>query len=151
MGKEELVDGIVTRLFFRSVDIPVNRESKMASFKAFKIAMERLQDGTTLIVFPEATIPDHYPPQLHQFKNGPFRMAIELNVPIIPVTLLNNWKILWDDGHKYGSKPGVCDIFVHRPIETAHLTINDADALRDQVHGIISKKIEQHDHRRTNG
>jgi 1-acyl-sn-glycerol-3-phosphate acyltransferase len=151
MGKEELVDGIVTRLFFRTVDIPVNRESRIASFRSFKIAMERLQNGVTVIIFPEATIPDHYPPQLHQFKNGPFRMAIELKVPIIPVTLLNNWKILWDDGHKYGSKPGVCDIFVHRPIDTTHLTINDADALRDQVHGIISNKIEQHDHRRANG
>jgi 1-acyl-sn-glycerol-3-phosphate acyltransferase len=151
MGKEELVDGIVTRLFFRTVDIPVNRESKMASFRAFKLAMDRLQSGVTVIIFPEATIPDNYPPDLHQFKNGPFRMAIELKVPIIPVTSVNTWKIFWDDGHKYGSKPGVCDIFVHKPIETAHLTIDDADALRDEVHAIISNKINEHDHRRTNG
>jgi 1-acyl-sn-glycerol-3-phosphate acyltransferase len=151
MGKEELVDGIVTRLFFRTVDIPVNRESKMASFRAFKLAMDRLKKGITVIIFPEATIPDNYPPDLHQFKNGPFRMAIELKVPIIPVTSVNTWKIFWDDGKKYGSKPGVCDIFVHKPIETAHLTINDADALRDEVHAIISKKIEEYDHRRTNG
>ncbi|MES2268866.1 MAG: lysophospholipid acyltransferase family protein [Bacteroidota bacterium] len=151
MGKEELVDGLVTRLFFRTVDIPVNRESKIASFRAFKVAMERLGNGTTVIIFPEATIPDLYPPQLHSFKNGPFRMAIELNVPIIPVTSLNTWEIFWDDGSKYGSKPGVCDIFVHKPIETAHLTIDDADALRDEVHAIISNKINEHDHRRTNG
>jgi len=151
MGKQELVDGLVTGLFFRTVDIPVNRESKIASFRAFKLAMERLHQGQTVIIFPEATIPDTYPPQLHSFKNGPFRMAIELKVPIVPVTSLNTWQILWDDGRKYGSKPGVCDIFVHKPIETAHLTIDDADALRDQVHAIISKKIEEHDHRRTNG
>ncbi|MEB0261523.1 lysophospholipid acyltransferase family protein [Mucilaginibacter sp. 10B2] len=151
MGKEELVNGIVTRLFFRTVDIPVNRESKIASFRAFKVAMERLGNGVTVIIFPEATIPDRFPPQLHTFKNGPFRMAIELKVPIIPVTSLNTWKIFWDDGKKYGSKPGVCDIFVHKPIETAHLTIDDADALRDEVHAIISNKINEHDHRRTNG
>jgi 1-acyl-sn-glycerol-3-phosphate acyltransferase len=151
MGKEELVEGIVTRLFFRTVDIPVNRGSKMASFRAFKLAMDRLQNGITVIIFPEATIPDNYPPDLHQFKNGPFRMAIELKVPIIPVTSVNTWKIFWDDGHKYGSKPGVCDIFVHKPIETAHLTIDDADALRDEVHAIINNKINEHDHRRTNG
>lgn len=151
MGKEELVDGLVTRLFFRTVDIPVNRESKIASFRAFKVAMERLGNGMTVIIFPEATIPDLYPPQLHSFKNGPFRMAIELKVPIIPVTSQNTWEIFWDDGSKYGSKPGVCDIFVHKPIETAHLTIDDADALRDEVHAIISNKINEHDHRRTNG
>ena len=151
MGKEELVDGLVTRLFFRTVDIPVNRESKIASFRAFKLAVERLQKGITVIIFPEATIPDTHPPELHSFKNGPFRMAIELKVPIIPVTSLNTWEVLWDDGHKYGSKPGVCNIFVHKPIETAHLTIDDADALRDDVRTIISNKINEYDHRRTNG
>jgi len=143
MGKQELVDGLVTGLFFRTVDIPVNRESKIASFRAFKMAMDRLAKGITVIVFPEATIPDHYPPELHSFKNGPFRMAIELKVPIIPVTSLNTWKVMWDNGELYGSNPGVCDIFVHKPIETVHLTIDDADALRDQVREIISKKLEQ--------
>jgi 1-acyl-sn-glycerol-3-phosphate acyltransferase len=150
MGKEELVNELVTGLFFRTVDIPVNRDSKIASFRAFKQAMEKLQNGVTVIIFPEATIPDTYPPKLHVFKNGPFRMAIELKIPIIPVTSLNTWNILWDNGHKLGSKPGVCNIFVHKPIETAHLTINDADALRDQVHSVISKKLITHDHRRTN-
>jgi hypothetical protein len=32
----------------------------------------------------------------------------------------------------HGSKPGICNIFVHKPIETANLTIDDADALRDK-------------------
>lgn len=45
--------------------------------------------------------------------------------------------------YEYGSRPGICDIFVHKPIETAHLTIDDADGLRDEVHGIIKKKLER--------
>ncbi|WP_374948314.1 lysophospholipid acyltransferase family protein [Mucilaginibacter sp.] len=151
MGKQELADFFVTALFFRTVDIPVDRQSKIASFRAFKRAMERVQSGITTIIFPEATIPDHYPPQLKDFKNGPFRMAIELKVPIVPVTSLNTWQVLWDDGLKYGSKPGVCDIFVHKPIPTAHLTVDDADALRDEVHTIISNKLKQYDDRRANG
>src|ERR1700744_3177641 len=58
MGKEELTEGLVTGLFFRTIDIPVNRESKMSSFRAFKKAMEKLQSGITMIVFPEGKIPD---------------------------------------------------------------------------------------------
>ncbi|AMR32104.1 acyl-phosphate glycerol 3-phosphate acyltransferase [Mucilaginibacter sp. PAMC 26640] len=146
MGKQELADFFVTALFFRTVDVPVDRQSKIASFRAFKKVMERLASGVTTIIFPEATIQDVYPPQLKDFKNGPFRMAIELKVPIIPVTSLNTWKVLWDDGLKYGSKPGICNIFVHKPIETAHLTLDDADALRDEVHAIISQKLAEHDH-----
>nr|WP_299514887.1 lysophospholipid acyltransferase family protein [Mucilaginibacter sp.] len=142
MGKEELMDEFVTGIFFRSVDIPVNRESKMSSFRAFKQTAERLTNGTTVIIFPEGKIPDEYPPQLHEFKNGPFRLAIELKIPIIPVTSLNTWQKLWDTGLEYGSKPGICNIFVHRPIETANLTLDDADALRDKVFGIIKQKFE---------
>ncbi|XHR92269.1 lysophospholipid acyltransferase family protein [Mucilaginibacter sp. UC70_90] len=36
MGKQELEDGLVTGLFFRTVDIPVNRDSKMSSFRRLK-------------------------------------------------------------------------------------------------------------------
>jgi len=143
MGKEDLTDGLVTGLFFRTVDIPVNRESKMSSFRAFKKAMEKLQSGITMIVFPEGKISDDYPPQLHAFKNGPFRLAIEAGIPIVPVTSLNNWKLLWDTGTKYGSKPGVCHIYIHKPIETKHLTVDDADSLRDKVYRIMKEKFEE--------
>jgi len=143
MGKEELTEGIVTSLFFRTVDIPVNRDSKMSSFRAFKRAMEKLHNGITMIIFPEGKIADDYPPVLHQFKNGPFRLAIEAKVPIVPVTSLNTWKLLWDTGTKYGSRTGICNIFVHKPIETAHLTVDDADTLRDKVYRIMQQKFEE--------
>ncbi len=142
IGKEELANKPVTGLFFKTIDITVNRESKMSSFRAFKKAEERLQSGMSVIIFPEGKIPDDYPPQLHPFKNGPFRLAIELKIPIIPVTSLNTWQILWDTGLEKGSRPGVCHISVHKPIETAHLTMDDADALRDKVYGIIKNELE---------
>lgn len=143
LGKEELTEGIVTSLFFRTVDIPVNRDSKMSSFRAFKKASQKLQNGITMIIFPEGGISDDYPPALQAFKNGPFRLAIEAGVPIIPVSSLNTWQILWDNGTKRGSRPGICHIFVHQPIETANLTIGDADSLRQQVYSIMSEKFEQ--------
>lgn len=141
MGKEELTKGLVTSLFFRSVDIPVNRESKMSSYRAFKRAAENLQNGITMIIFPEGRISNDYPPTLHEFKNGPFRLAIELKIPIIPVSSSNTWQKLWDDGTKYGTRPGVCNYYVHRPIETADLTIADADMLKDKVRKVIRQKI----------
>jgi len=141
LGKEELVDGLVTGLFFKTVDIPVNRDSKMSSYRAFKKAGEKLTHGKSVIIFPEGKISDVYPPRLHEFKNGPFKLAIELKIPIIPVSSPNTWKMLWDDGTKYGTKPGVCHFYVHKPIDTTNLTADDADALRDKVYGIINEKL----------
>ncbi len=142
LGKDELSEGIVTRLFFRTADIPINRESKMSSFRAFMKAKQRLENGITVIIFPEGGIADDYPPRLQAFKNGPFRLAIEAKIPIVPVTSINTWRLLWDTGSKYGSRPGVCKIFVHRPIETQHLTLDDTDHLRRQVHRIMQEKFD---------
>src|ERR1700743_1786582 len=141
IGKEELLSNMVLGFFFRTIDITVNRDSKMSSFRAFKTAAERIKNNVSVVIFPEATIPLDYPPQLSSFKNGAFRLAIELKVPILPITSIDTWKVFWNTGKEYGSRPGICDIFVHKPIETAHLTVDDADALRDEVYDIINKKL----------
>lgn len=142
MGKEELLDNFVTRLFFKTVDITVNRESKISSYRAFKKAAGRIKEGISLIIFPEGMIPPNYPPKLTEFKNGPFRLAIEQQVPIIPVSSINAWKLLWDDGTKYGTRPGVVRFYVHKPIDTIGMTVDDANELRDRVYEMIREKTE---------
>ena len=146
IGKEELLSNMVLGFFFRTIDITVKRDSKISAFRAFKLAEEKLKKGISVVIFPEATIPEAYPPELYPFKNGAFRLAIELKIPILPITSLDTWRVLWDTGKDYGSRPGICNIFVHKPIETAHLTLDDADRLRDEVHEMIKQKLEQHDH-----
>jgi 1-acyl-sn-glycerol-3-phosphate acyltransferase len=141
MGKETLKDGLVTGLFFRSVDIPVNRDSNISAFRAFKKATEKLQEGITMVIFPEGKIADDYPPHLHSFKNGPFRLAIENKIPIIPISSANTWKMLWDDGTKYGTRPGICKFKIHKPIETSDMTVDDADALKDRVYELIKADL----------
>ena len=141
MGKDELLQKFPLNLFFKTIDIPVNRESKISSFRAFKKAAHNLQNGMSLVIFPEGKIPDDYPPRLNEFKNGPFRLAIELKIPIIPVTLLDSWKLLWDTGLELGSKPGICHVYVHQPIDTAHLTLEQADELKDIVFNTINQKL----------
>nr|WP_231459399.1 lysophospholipid acyltransferase family protein [Pedobacter sp. Leaf132] len=141
MGKDELLNNPVLGIFFKTIDISVNRDSKISAFRAFKKAGENLEKGMSLIIFPEGKIDDEYPPKLGEFKNGPFRLAIEKNIPLVPVSITNVWKINWDDGAKYGSKPGICDIYVHKPIETQTLTDLDSDALKEKVFKLIESKL----------
>src|SRR5690606_22881097 len=102
LGKEELLKNPVTSLYFKTIDIPVNRKSKISAFKAFKKSEEKLKQGLSLIIFPEGKIGDEYPPLLHPFKNGPFKLAISLKIPILPVSIENSWKLMWDDGILHG-------------------------------------------------
>ncbi|MFD1628527.1 lysophospholipid acyltransferase family protein [Pseudopedobacter beijingensis] len=141
MGKHELLDSIFTRRYFQTIDIPVDRESKIGAYRALKKAEQRLQDGLSLVIFPEGAIEDHYPPRLMPFKNGTFKLAIENKVAIVPVSLRNNWELLWDDGKKYGSKPGISHIYVHEPIETIGLTLKDEENLKNKVFEIVHSKL----------
>lgn len=147
MGKEELTGEAVTNFFFRTIDVPVNRDSKMSSYRAYKKAIEKLHEGISMIIFPEGGIADDYPPHLQEFKNGPFKLAIESGTPILPVTILNSWRLMWDNGLKHGSRPGICHIFVHKPIATTGMGIDDADTLRDKVYDLIQQKLAGYDHR----
>lgn len=142
MGKEELLSNPVLKIFFKTIDIPVNRESRVSAFRAFKRAGDNLQDGMSLIIFPEGGIGgDKYPPEMLPFKNGPFRLAIEKDVPIVPVSITNAWKRMWDDGSVHGTSPGICNIYVHRPVFTSDLNIDDADLLKDRIFDLINSKL----------
>lgn len=142
MGKDELLKNPVLKIFFRTIDIPVNRDSRISGFRAFKRAGDNLENGMSLVIFPEGGIAnEHYPPKLMAFKNGPFRLAIEKGIPIVAVSITNLWKRMWDDGIRYGSNPGIVDIFVHKPVLTSNLTINDSDGLKDRIFELINSKL----------
>jgi 1-acyl-sn-glycerol-3-phosphate acyltransferase len=146
MGKEELLNNPVLGIFFRTIDIAVSRESKISAFRAFKKAGDNLEKGMSLIIFPEGKIDDAYPPILQDFKNGPFRLAIEKNIPIIPVSI-NVWKLMWDDGMKFGTRPGIGHIYVHSPILTESLIADGADVLKEEIFRKINSKLQQNENR----
>lgn len=133
MGKQELLDNPVTGFFFKTVDIPVDRNSKMSAFRAFKKAQTYLEEKRSVVIFPEGGISDTFPPTLDAFKNGAFKLALEMQVPILPVVIENAWDILWDDGRARGSRPGIVRMHLLAPVETRHYK-GDADALRDAIY-----------------
>jgi 1-acyl-sn-glycerol-3-phosphate acyltransferase len=141
MGKEELLKNPILGIFFKTIDITVARESKISAFRAFKKAADNLEKGMSLIIFPEGKIDDAYPPILQDFKSGPFRLAIEKEIPMVPVTIINAWEIMFDDGWKHGSCPGIINVHVHKPILTSILAIENDDALKAEVHEKINSKL----------
>ena len=139
MGKIELLDNPVTGMFFKTIDIPLDRQSKISAFKAFKRADDQLRKGRSMVIFPEGQIGNEYPPRLCEFKNGPFKLAIETQVDIIPVVIHNAWKIFWDEAKQSGSRPGIVRIDVLTPVKTANLRLEHANGLRDEVQTLIKK------------
>jgi len=144
VGKIELLKNPVTRTFFKSIDITVDRSSRISAFKAFKQADQLLKENKSVVIFPEGKIDDEYPPQLHPFKSGSFRLAIDNRVEVLPIVIEDAWKLLWDSGEKFGSKPGIVHIKVLKPINTTNLTEQEFNTLQDQVY---LKMLEQWHHK----
>src|SRR6478735_8407401 len=95
MGKAELKKWPLMNVFFKNgkFNIAVNRKSAMEATRSLQLARKRLNEGKSIIIFPEGTIPDNAP-VLNRFKSGAFKLAIDAQVPVIPVTFLDNWALM---------------------------------------------------------
>jgi 1-acyl-sn-glycerol-3-phosphate acyltransferase len=140
MGKAELQKVPLFRRFFDRMNIPVNRKSLKDSHRAYTRAASDIDKGTSITLFPEGTI-HHNGPVMGRFKNGPFRLAIEKQIPIVPVTFLNNWILLPDDFHKRIGHPGIARIILHDPIPTKGMTEDNLEELKARVYEIIDKPL----------
>ncbi len=149
MGKYELSKIPLFGKFFGTVDIAVKRQSLRESHKAFIQCKEKLNDGYSVLIFPEGTIWDKTP-LIKPFKNGAFKLAIENNVPIVPITFYNNYKALPDEKFEY--YPTIIKCKIHRAIKTNHLNIEDSDRLRDEIYNLIEQELIKnhiiHEHNR---
>src|SRR5688500_15613146 len=80
MGKQELSKAPLFNIFFKKMNILVDRKSKISAHRAFIRAGKELERKHSVVIFPEGTIPPNTP-KLKVFKNGAFRLAIEKQVP----------------------------------------------------------------------
>lgn len=142
LGKREIENYPLFHIFFtKGMNILVDRSSKMGSHKAFMQACDEIDRGNSVLIFPEATIP-HNAPELNPFKNGAFKLAIEKQVPIIPVTFLGNWKILQGSiMFKGKAGPGITRVIVHQSIDTKGMTENDISSLKEKVFEVMNAPL----------
>jgi 1-acyl-sn-glycerol-3-phosphate acyltransferase len=143
MGKQELDKAPLFRIFFKEMNILVDRQSNIGSHRAFMRASADIDNGHSVFLFPEGTISSFG--KLRGFKNGAFKLAIEKQVPIVPVTFLNNWKLLQNGGYfKAFGRPGISRVVVHEAIPTVGMTEQDLVSLRTKVYDVMQKELEKY-------
>jgi 1-acyl-sn-glycerol-3-phosphate acyltransferase len=122
---------------FGNVPVPdVRRPSDLK--RMWRLTQDAIDGGTSLIIFPEArrTRDGH----VNEFQDGGFRVAQQLGVPIVPVSLVGSFQhhrtghwMLW---------PANVTVYLHDTIDTTGLAKGDVPALRDRVREIISAPVE---------
>jgi 1-acyl-sn-glycerol-3-phosphate acyltransferase len=141
MAKNQLAKIPVFNIFFKTVDIPVQRESKEDASRAYRDALDAIDKGYSLIIYPEGKT-SKIVPRMVPFKTGAFRMAIEKQIPIVPVTFLDNWYLFPYNNDMLG-KPGISRAVVHAPIETTGMTMDDVELLKNEVYQILDVTLRE--------
>ncbi len=141
MGKKELGKIPLFKLFFKKLNILVDRQNPKGAHEAILQASERLQNGTNVVIFPEGTI-SKIAPRLRPFKNGAFKISTRLGMPIVPVSFLDNYRLLADSA-KFGasSRPGKARVVIHDPIYPNANSEDDLLILREKCREAIASAL----------
>ena len=118
--------------------VAVERGDREKSLGAISRGAASLRSGNSFLIFPEGT--RSRTGQLLPFKKGGFIMAIEAQVPIVPVAVHGG-----RDAMRKGSafvQPVMVNVHVGPPIPTAGLTMADRDALIASVRTNIQALLE---------
>ena len=138
VGKKELVKIPIFGFFYKRTCILVDRNSSKSRFEVFQRAQKRLSQGLSICIFPEGGVPEDESILLDEFKDGAFRLAIEHQIPIVPMSFYDNKKRF--SFRFFSGVPGLLRATVHHFVTTDGLTMEDKSdlkELKDKVRQII--------------
>lgn len=144
MGKIEIIKWPFFGIFFtKGMNIAVNRESKLGGHEAFERAKLECDKGHNIVIFPEGTIPPTAP-RMRAFKNGAFKLSLEKNIPIVPVTFVNNWRRL-QAGPALRRKggPGISHVIIHPPVYPEQYKTLGVVKMKQDIFEIIEKPLRE--------
>lgn len=107
----------------------VERSDNGKAREALEPVVQRLREGTSLIVAPEGTRTPT--PRLGEFKKGPFHIAIQAQVPIVPIVLKGIHTVQSRSGQVV--HPGSVEVVVLPPVDTSDWVAARVGEHRDEV------------------
>ncbi len=143
-GKKEIEKWPLFHIFYTSgMNIFVDRHNRAGAMKSFKQMMAVIDQGHPLVILPEGTITKDVP-KLGEFKQGAVSIAIQKQIPILPITQTTNWRRLQRSGlFKGKASPGVAEVIIHPLIQTTGLTRKDTDELQAKLYDIMNAPLKQ--------
>jgi 1-acyl-sn-glycerol-3-phosphate acyltransferase len=143
VGKSSIQKVPLFGYLYARLNILVDRSDRKSRTATLAKSIRALQSKRSIIIFPEGGITSkNFPIMSSPLKDGAFAMAIQQQVPILPVSFLNNHQLLDDD--YFALKPGVIRVRIHAPVSTHGLTQDDLPVLREKVYRIIQQPLLDH-------
>lgn len=140
VGKVELAKLPVLGYVYKRTMILVDRASATSRKDVFEQANKRIELGRSVCIFPEGEVPSDESLVLTNFKNGAFILAIEHQIPIVPISFYDNKKHF--SYTFFSGGPGKLRVKFHKPIVTKGMTVKeDKNSLKNRVYDILYQDL----------
>ncbi len=136
MAKKELFDyPLLGRAMRLGSLVPVDRGNRDAGIAAVRAAGEVIRQGINMTIFVEGK--RSFDGKLLPFKKGPFYLAMECGVPLVPVTIVGTHEIM--PKRRFSIRPGTATIVFHQPIDPKDF--GNRDSLMAKVRAAIDSGL----------
>lgn len=142
LGKKEIIYVPIVGQIFAMTTILVNRSNPESRAKSMDKMMNWLKRGCSIFVFPEGTRNKTGKP-LKDFYDGAFRIAIQGQVPLVPVVQLHSKEM--QPVNSWDLYPGKIVVEILKPISTEGMTQDDVPKLKEKVYKIIEDRLYEED------
>ena len=139
VGKASLAKIPLFGFFYKRTCILVDRSSHKSRIEVFKRAQKRLEEGLSICIFPEGGVPDDQSILLDSFKDGAFKLAIDHQIPVVPISFGDNKQRM--SYTFFSGSMGLMRAKVHSFVATAGKTQNDKKEINDNVRSLIYKQL----------
>jgi 1-acyl-sn-glycerol-3-phosphate acyltransferase len=117
--------------------VPVDRGNRDAGIEAVRAAKQVVQQGLNMSIYVEGK--RSFDGRLLPFKKGPFYLAMECGVPVVPVTITGTHEVM--PKGRFAIKPGWVTVNFHPPIEPADF--GSRECLMEKVRAVIDSGLPE--------
>lgn len=145
IGKSSISKIPLFGYFYKKIHILVDRASAKSRAESLLLTKKALDEGFNMTFFPEGGIKvtTQDIPYMCPFKDGAFRLAVEKGLPVIPLTMPYNYRIMPDPPPlRFHRHP--CKIIVHDPVFPQGHGEAEILRLREQVFEVIQSELLAH-------
>jgi 1-acyl-sn-glycerol-3-phosphate acyltransferase len=138
MVKKELFKTPILGTAMRMGDlVPVDRGNRDAGIEAVREAKAVIEKGLNMIIYVEGK--RSFDGKLLPFKKGPFYLAVECGVPVIPVTIVGTHYAM--PKTRFAIKPGKVQVIFHDPINPKDF--GSRECLMETVRAVIESGLPE--------